>query len=84
MKKYMVIEHFQEGRLDEVYDRFRAKGRMLPKGLHYIDSWLSTDGLRCYQLMQTEQESLFIEWEKFWADLVKFEVIELRDKPSDT
>jgi hypothetical protein len=82
MKNFMVIEHFQEGRLDEIYERFHTQGRMLPEGLHYIDSWLSTDGLRCFQLMRTDQESLFVEWEKSWADLAKFEVIELREKPA--
>ena len=39
----MVVEHFHQGCLEKVYDRFHAKGRMLPEGLIYIDSWLSAD-----------------------------------------
>jgi len=81
MKKYMVIEHFAEGKLDAVYERFHTNGRMLPNGLTFIDSWLSIDGLRCFQLMETDQPSLFIEWEKNWADLAKFEIVELRERP---
>ena len=36
--KYMVIERFHKNALDKVYQRFAEKGRMLPAGLHYIDS----------------------------------------------
>ena len=58
MTKYMVIETFFEGCLDKVYERFHEKGRMIPEGLHYIDSWLEKDGSRCYQLMETENVDL--------------------------
>jgi hypothetical protein len=82
MKKYMVIEHFGEGKLDAVYERFHSKGRMLPDGLHFIESWLSDDGLRCFQLMETATPSLFVEWEKHWSDLARFEIVELRERPA--
>jgi len=82
MKKYMVIEHFGEGKLDAVYERFHSKGRMLPDGLHFIESHLSIDGLRCFQLMETDQPALFHEWEKNWSDLARFEIIELRERPA--
>ena len=82
MKKYMVIEHFEPGKLDAIYQRFHAQGRMLPSGLNYIDSWLSSDGLRCFQLMETANAELFGLWEKSWADLARFEIVELREKPS--
>jgi len=78
----MVIEHFAEGKLDEVYERFHSKGRMLPDQLHFIDSWLSNDGLRCFQLMETDEPTLFTEWEKNWSDLAKFEIIQLRERPA--
>ncbi|MEY2518321.1 MAG: hypothetical protein QOF24_80 [Verrucomicrobiota bacterium] len=42
--KYMVVETFAPGCKADVYDRFREKGRMLPDGLSYIDSWLEKDG----------------------------------------
>lgn len=81
MKRYMVIEHFAPGAKAEVYGRFREKGRMLPDGLLYIDSWLERDGDRCFQLMETEDPSLFDRWTDHWNDLVRFEIIELGDKP---
>ena len=79
--KYMVIEHFRPGCVDKVYSRFQEKGRMLPEGLRYVDSWLSNDGLRCFQLMETSDRSLFDQWEAKWSDLVNFEIIEIGDKP---
>ena len=81
MKKYMVVEHFHQGCPEKVYDRFHAKGRMLPEGLDYIDSWLSADRNTCFQLMQTESFPLFQQWTENWEDLVRFEIIELGEKP---
>ena len=46
--KYMVIETFKPGMVDKVYERFNKKGRMLPDGLLYIDSWLSNDRTKCF------------------------------------
>ena len=82
MAKYMVIETYREGSLEEVYRRFHEKGRMMPKGLHYIDSWLENDGDRCFQLMETDDPSLFPTWTKNWEDLTHFEIIEIGAKPS--
>ena len=81
MPMYMVIESIFENCLDQVYDRFHDKGRMLPDGLYYLDSWLSSDGSRCFQLMQTESRELFSQWTRQWDDLVRFEIIELGEKP---
>jgi len=81
MKTYMVVEHFGDGKVDEIYERFHQKGRMLPEGLHYVDSWLALDGLRCFQLMKTADIALFDEWEKHWSDLASFDIVEIRDKP---
>src|SRR3954465_3231857 len=44
MKRYMVMEHFAPEMKSKVYERFHQKGRMLPEGLTYIDSWLEKDG----------------------------------------
>ena len=82
--KYMVIENFKPDRSDVVYARYRLKGRMLPEGLHYLESWLSEDGARCFQLMETEQQVLFESWMALWDDLVDFEVIPVRDSPTKT
>ncbi len=82
MTKYMVIETFREGTLQEVYRRFHEKGRMMPEGLYFIDSWLEKGGNRCFQLMETDDPALFPEWTKNWADLGHFEIVELGAKPA--
>ena len=81
MNRYMVIEHFAPGAKAKIYDRFHEKGRMLPEGLLYIDSWLEKDGDRCFQLMETSDRSLFDEWIVRWKDLIQFEIIELGERP---
>ena len=81
MKTYMVIEKIKPGALGAVYERFEAKGRMLPPGLFYLNSWLEKNGDRCFQLMETDEPGLFGEWTRHWEDLVSFEVIEIGEKP---
>ena len=81
MTRYMLIETFRENCLQQAYDRFHERGRMLPEGLDYLDSWLTADGARCFQLMETDRHDLLREWMKNWDDLVSFEVFELGAKP---
>jgi hypothetical protein len=76
----MVIENFKSGCKEKVYERFHEKGRMLPDGLVYIDSWLEKDGDRCFQLMETDTFGLFPLWTRHWKDLVIFEIIEIAEK----
>jgi hypothetical protein len=78
--KYMVVESFRPGAKALVYERFKEKGRMLPDGLRYIESWLEKDGDRCFQLMETEFPQLFDVWIRAWSDLVSFEVIKLESQ----
>jgi hypothetical protein len=78
--KYMVIETFAPGKRGLVYERFREKGRMLPEGLSYIDSWVEAEGDRCFQLMETANAELFREWTSAWEDLVTFEIVPLEDR----
>lgn len=82
MTRYMVIENFIDNNAERVYQRFHDRGRMLPDGLHYLDSWLAQDGTRCFQLMQTDRFELFDAWTRNWADLVEFEIVELGAKPA--
>ena len=82
MPKYMLIETFRENCLDAAYARYHEKGRMLPEGLVYLDSWLTRDGSRCFQLMETNDFELMRQWMKHWDDLVEFDVIELGEKPA--
>lgn len=77
----MVIESFRPGCRDRIYERFHQKGRMLPEGLVYVNSWLEKDGDRCFQLMETDDPSLFEVWFEHWRDLIAIEVVELGEKP---
>jgi hypothetical protein len=71
---YMVVETFGEPRA--VYERARKRGRMLPAGLRYVDSWVDARDLtRCFQLMETEDPELFGAWTAEWQDLGEFEII---------
>jgi len=74
----MVIEYFNAGAAPEIYRRARTRGRQMPPGLEYVDSWVDLDYSRCFQLMRADDESLFDAWIAAWSDLVRFEVIPVR------
>ena len=63
---YMVIERFKDA--PAIYRRFREKGRMMPLGLEYVSSWIDNDFKICWQLMRTDDESLFRLWTENWKD----------------
>jgi hypothetical protein len=75
---YMVIENFREGRGPDIYRRFRDRGRLAPEGLVYVSSWVDLDFRRCYQVMESPDESLLRRWIANWDDLVEFEVVPVR------
>jgi hypothetical protein len=70
----MVIERFLQGP-GPVYDRFAERGRMLPVGLTYLDSWIDERMDRCFQLMETDDPALFDTWTANWSDLTDFEIV---------
>jgi Domain of unknown function (DUF3303) len=71
----MVVETFTHGP-EPVYARAAERGRMLPDGLVYVDSWIDERTLdRCFQLMETDDPGLFDEWIAQWADLAAFEIV---------
>ena len=72
---FMVIERFKNGDTKLVYRRYQQKGRMLPEGLSYVESWVTADLGRCFQLMQCDEPRLFEQWVNEWQDLVDFEII---------
>lgn len=75
----MVIETYKHGP-EPVYARASERGRMLPPGLEYVSSWVDARGLdRCFQLMETEDPSLFDPWIAEWSDLVEFEIVPVVD-----
>jgi hypothetical protein len=71
---YMILETFK-GSPTLVYRRFRELGRLAPEGLRYVDSWVSSDLARCYQVMQCDDPALLEEWMSHWRDLIDFEVV---------
>lgn len=70
---YMVIERFKGGDPRPVYRRFRDKGRLMPEGLAYVDSWVTADFARCYQIVACDDPALLQVWAGAWADLIGFE-----------
>ena len=72
---FMVIEHFKNRDAKPIYERFAEKGRMMPDGLKYVNSWVERGFDRCFQLMEADDAELFEAWMANWRDLVDFEVI---------
>ncbi|MBL8984455.1 MAG: DUF3303 family protein [Gemmatimonadetes bacterium] len=72
---FMVIEHFRNGDPRPVYERFRTRGRLAPEGLTYVNSWVTDDLTRCYQVMECADRRLLDTWIAAWDDLVQFEVL---------
>ena len=72
---FMVIEHFKNRDAAPVYGRYREKGRMMPDGLNYVDSWVERDLGRCFQLMECDDPQLLRQWTSHWQDLVDFEIV---------
>ena len=71
----MLVEHYTQGP-EPVYARYAERGRMLPEGLRYVDSWIvDKEPLDlCYQLVETDDPSLIDVWADQWRDLVRFEI----------
>ena len=76
--RYMVVERFVHGPRP-VYERAEREGRMLPEGLTYVDSCIDERLDRCFQLMETDDPSLFHAWIARWDDLAEFEVVPVLD-----
>jgi hypothetical protein len=71
---YMIVEDLRDNS-EAVYRRLRERGRMMPGGLRYVDSWVTTDRRRCYQVMDCPDPALLEQWMAAWSDLVDFEVV---------
>jgi len=72
---FMVIEHFKNRDAKAIYARARERGRMLPAGLTYVNSWVEANFARCFQLMECDNPRLLEEWAANWQDLVEFEFV---------
>ena len=73
---FMVIETFRDGDMVPVYQRLAERGRGLPEGLQYIDSWIEAGFGRCFQLMACDDLRLLQQWVLHWRGTgVGFEVV---------
>lgn len=72
---FMVIEKFRSQDADAVYRRVREKGRMLPDGVNFIDSWVTADLSRCFQVMECDDIAMLQQWVARWSDLGEFEIV---------
>lgn len=72
---FMVIEKFKNRDAKPIYKRFLDRGRMMPEGLIYKESWIEANFERCFQLMECDDVSLLQEWVLQWQDLAEFEIV---------
>ena len=63
---FMVVERFKNRDAGAVYRRLDERGRQMPDGLKYIDSWIEPNFDRCFQLMECNDVRLFQEWTAHW------------------
>jgi uncharacterized protein DUF3303 len=71
----MVIEKFKNQNGKAVYRKQRASGRGLPEGPKFVASYVSADLSRRFQLMETDDVTLFQRWIADWQSLVEFEAV---------
>jgi len=74
---YMIIETFRTNKVNQLYKRFEEKGRQLPAGVHYINSWITEDVTTCYQVMESDTEEKIHQWILHWNDLADFKIIKV-------
>ncbi|MGN6758720.1 MAG: DUF3303 domain-containing protein [Thermomicrobiales bacterium] len=73
---FMVIERFKDDDMVPVYQRVRDKGRLLPEGLTYLESWVEPGFGRCFQLMACDDLRLLQAWVLQWRGAgVTFEIV---------
>jgi hypothetical protein len=72
---FMVIEEFRNQDAKSVYRRFHQKGRLMPDGLAFVNSWVAADLGRCFQLMECDDVTLLQKWIVEWSDLIAFEIV---------
>ena len=87
---YMIIETFHPKKAKILYRRLEEKGRQLPPGVTYIDSWIDPGLTTCFQLMESDEASKIDRWVELWSDLADFTIIPVissaaaREKVKDT
>ena len=66
---FMIIERFHPGKVKKLYQRFEEKGRMMPEGLRYVNSWTDHEVTVCYQVMEADESEKLQQWINNWIDL---------------
>lgn len=73
---FMVIERFRDNDMVPVYRRLAERGRGLPEGLRFVDSWVEAGFGRCFQLMECDDVLLLQQWVLHWRGTgVSFEIV---------
>lgn len=72
---YLIIETFHKGKVKTLYQRFAEKGRMLPEGVKYVNSWIDEPIEVCYQIMESDSLEKLKEWVGYWSDLADFQIV---------
>jgi Protein of unknown function (DUF3303) len=72
---FMLIERFHNQEAIAIYTHLRDKGRGLPDGLKYVDSWVEPNFDRCFQLMECDDLRLIQEWVLHWHGFGTFEIV---------
>jgi len=72
---FMIIERFRDQDPLPIYERVRDRGRSVPAGLKYIDSWVEPNFDRCFQLMECDDLRPLQEWILSWRGAGTFEIV---------
>ena len=72
---FLIVERFKGRDPRPIYRRLAERGRQMPDGLKYLDSWIEPNFDRCFQLMETEDARLLQAWMLGWSDLMEFEIV---------
>ena len=59
---FMVIERFRDNDMIPIYREVRDRGRLMPEGLTYLNSWIEPNFSRCFQLMECDDLRLLQQW----------------------
>ena len=74
--QFMIIETFENDDMIPIYRHIRDKGRQLPEGLTYVNSWIEPTFARCFQIMETDDPRTLQEWVLGFRGLgARFEIV---------
>ena len=73
---FMIIETFRDNDMLPIYQELLTRGRKLPDGLRYVDSWIEPNFARCFQLMETDDLRTIQSWVLSWRGSgASFEIV---------